>query len=298
MRAIDVATKSFQRKELPVTIGTDTEFFLQRKDNSNLVFGPALEEAVQELNSYCSAWHVDGCAAEFCVAPGRTPTELLENIAPVMESIEKSNYFISNRVVVDIPSWIKEDLNSRFGQLGCNPDYSHWGYKKSPGMNPDFRSVGFHIHLGDGTYSKTTDFSDSRLVSIRLMDLLIGVPVTKWTLEKTNLLEQEIQRRTLYGDAGSWRPTTYGLEYRVLSSSVFSDTELLKSVFSSSQKIRSMVLQVKGDQLRALDYLTSILVKNASIAINTLDTEFLKRSINSTRRLIEFFDLTKEYLYD
>ena len=116
-KLVDLATRKPDIKNIPVSIGTDTEFFLLRKDNNNPVFGPGLEEAVNELNLITPAWHVDGCSAEFVVKPGRTPEELIDNIQPILESVNRSNYTISSNIVVDIPSWLKEDMYQRFGQL-------------------------------------------------------------------------------------------------------------------------------------------------------------------------------------
>jgi hypothetical protein len=71
-----------------------------------------------------------------------------------------------------------------------------------------FRTAGGHIHLGGS--SCLTDPIKSRLV-VYSLDLFVGIPSLFYDNNEFSL-----ERRKLYGKAGSFRDKPYGIEYRVL----------------------------------------------------------------------------------
>ena len=107
-----------------------------------------------------------------------------------------------------------EDL--RAFVFGCSPEYNVWDLDDEfrarrvapPVIRPGntFRSCGGHIHIGHQFALK-----DPVLV-VKSLDLMVGV--TGILLDKD---PTSGARRKIYGGAGHYRPTEYGLEYRTPS---------------------------------------------------------------------------------
>lgn len=76
----------------------------------------------------------------------------------------------------------------------------------------------FHIHVG---YPNTN--VEESLSIVKWMDVFLGVP--------SLLLDPDEERRKLYGKAGCFRLQPWGVEYRVLSSYMMSDDNLIRYVY-------------------------------------------------------------------
>lgn len=88
--------------------------------------------------------------------------------------------------------------------FGCEPDYNAWTKMRNPRptcSDKALRSCGGHIHIGFTGY-------DHHEV-VKGMDLFAGVP--------SILMDKGELRKQLYGKAGAFRRTHYGVEYRPLS---------------------------------------------------------------------------------
>ncbi len=92
---------------------------------------------------------------------------------------------------------------------GCSPNFDV--YAGAPNMPPKFegglRTGSFHIHIG----SDQLQTRETKDAMIKYLDLCLGVPSLVFDHDSTSQ-----QRRKLYGKAGEFRPTPYGVEYRVL----------------------------------------------------------------------------------
>lgn len=142
----------------------------------------------------------------------------------------------------------------------CSPDYNAYTQsenKKPNGARTTLRSAGFHIHLGYDNYNV-----DTSLALIRYMDMYIGVPSV--------VSDPDTNRRKLYGKAGSFRLTPYGLEYRSLSSYMMSNNDLLSQVWDGV--VRSIIAYNEGTNLADSDLVQE--------AINTSNVELAKKLID------------------
>lgn len=92
-------------------------------------------------------------------------------------------------------------------QFGCDPDYNVYTLSQNQapeGAKTNLRSTGVHVHVGyEGNNLQTS------LALLKVLDLYLGVPSV--------LIDPDTRRRSLYGKAGCFRLTDYGVEYRVLS---------------------------------------------------------------------------------
>ena len=76
----------------------------------------------------------------------------------------------------------------------------------------------FHIHVG---YDHPSVPESLRMV--KLLDIFLGIPSV--------IIDPDKKRRELYGKAGAFRLTKYGMEYRTLSSYMMSDDYILNLVW-------------------------------------------------------------------
>ena len=69
---------------------------------------------------------------------------------------------------------------------------------------------------------------DTSLALVKYMDAFLGIPSV--------VKDKDKKRRSLYGKAGCFRLTDYGVEYRVLSSTMMSSSSKLSFVWRQLQK--------------------------------------------------------------
>lgn len=107
---------------------------------------------------------------------------------------------------------------------GCEPDMSVYTLEEKypPGLDKNYRGAGGHIHIA------LPDQDKQKIINtIRMMDLLVGVPLAK--------ADPDPIRRTMYGQAGSFRLKPYGVEYRTPSNLWISKKKWRDYVWNATQ---------------------------------------------------------------
>lgn len=259
-----------------VTIGADPELFIINEKTKRVVSSIGIIPG-EKGNPYVAedmpsgfGLETDNIVAEFNIPPAKNKVSFITNIAYMKDYINK---FVKNinpdlgilcaaSRVVD-----KSQLNSPQAQLfGCDADYNAYTEDVNPkpeGARTNVRSCGFHIHIG---YANNN--IDTSLMLVKYLDLYLGVPSV--------LKDKDKRRRSLYGKAGCFRLTSYGVEYRVLSSTLMKDNASLEFVWNQLSKAINAYN-------RGYDLPDSSLVIEA---INNSDTELAKKLI-STYDLID-----------
>lgn len=202
-----------------VTIGADPELFVAKRGVA--MSGHDLPLGTKDNPKKTMFGHVqrDGMAVEVNVLPSHSKISFITNCAEVLNDLEKiikatdrEMYLMCEPKVRFDPEYMKtvpEDAK----ELGCNPDWNAYEMQENPRPDADsnLRTAGGHIHIGWGS-----GFNCSALEHIGLcaevakqLDYYIGVPSLEW--------DKDTERRSLYGQAGAFRPKPYGMEYRVLS---------------------------------------------------------------------------------
>ena len=100
---------------------------------------------------------------------------------------------------------------------------------------------------------------DTSIILIKYLDLYVGLP--------SILYDKDIRRRSLYGKAGCFRLTSYGLEYRCLSAAMYANDNLMKIVWQGV--IHAVNAYNKKVPLRNAEAIQS--------AINNSDEELAKK---------------------
>lgn len=201
-----------------ITIGADPELFLINSKTGEVVSSIGIIPG-EKGNAYRSkdmpegyGLEIDNILAEFNIPPVRDKEGFIDAITYMKNYIKK--YIKAKNPDLDIlckaSMMVNEDqLQSPEAKLfGCSVDYNAYTEKPNPkpqGERTNLRSAGFHIHIGYDNCNV-----DDSLLLIKYLDMYLGVPSV--------LKDSDTKRRSLYGKAGCFRLTPYGLEYRVLSS--------------------------------------------------------------------------------
>lgn len=249
---------------LEITVGADPEFFLKTSDGivtsaigrvgGSKLFPKSLGRdgfAVQE----------DNVALEFNIPPARTAEDFLSSINWAISEIRDSvlRQGLSPSFVASALFDTRELESEAARVFGCDPDFNAWTDKKNPrpaSSEATLRSCGGHIHVGViGTPSTM-----KRSTIIKAMDLYLGVPSV--------LMDLDQRRRELYGKAGAYRPTSYGVEYRVLSNFWLTSNDRIKWAFEQTKRaVEAAVCSVPEywERLRS-DIMTAINAPNYDLA--------------------------------
>lgn len=226
---------------MKLTIGADPELFVKKDGRyvsaHGLVPGTKMEPHFVDGG----AIQVDGMALEFNIFPASSNKEFVHNIDTVMATLRKM-----------VPSEYEFAIDpvARFGRryiakqppvarmLGCEPDFNAYtGVENAPpNAKAPIRTAAGHIHIGwQEPYEEnmTTQHFDFCCSFVKQLDFVLGIP--------SLLLDPDNTRRSLYGQAGAFRPKPYGVEYRVLSNFWLKSKALKQWVFSSTKRAYNML---------------------------------------------------------
>lgn len=224
-----------------ITIGADPEIFVTNKDGRfrsahGLVPGTKTEPF--RVNN--GAVQVDGMALEFNIDPVETEDDFVSNITSVMQQMQEM--VEPKRKFAIVPSCRFNGNHFRVQpdeakELGCEPDYNAYTLTANP--RPDnettMRTAAGHVHIGiedimGGPVEDPT--SQEHMIRcatlVKQLDGYLGIPSV--------LYDKDRERRSMYGQAGAFRPKTYGLEYRVLSNAWLLNEQRMRFVFQQTRK--------------------------------------------------------------
>lgn len=212
-----------------VMVGTDTEIFvsdpIQNKYISCVGRIGGMKGCPIPIGEDCGL-EEDNVAVEFTVPA--VPLEggsaqMYKNIQYCLNSIKERMPETYELAIVPSAIFPKEELNTMQAQeFGCMPDFNAWNWgavnPRPTARNKQLRSAGGHIHIG-------YNFPDSELnwKIVQALDLYISLPSV--------IIDNDTQRRELYGKAGAFREKPYGVEYRTPSNFWVKDQGLVEWVF-------------------------------------------------------------------
>lgn len=205
-------------KTKTVTFGTDAELFLRTLKGEPFpvcgLIGGTKKNPLPIPLGEGYAVQEDCAALEFNVPPFHSPSELADAVGRALVYIEK---MIPSTLELntDSCSEVFADQYLKIPQMvtfGCEPDQNAWTQTTNPRPSPEIpghRSASAHVHIG---WEQTEEDSDETVFElVRLFDVFVVLRSIEYQAK------DEIERRTLYGRAGSFRKKSYGLEHRVLS---------------------------------------------------------------------------------
>lgn len=261
-----------------VTIGADPEMFIVNTKNNKVVSAvgkiPGTKSKPYVANDMPKgfALETDNILVEFNIPPCTTCGEFVNNIEYMKNYTRARVTSISKRydILCASSQHVPESqLKSKQAkEIGCDEDFNV--YTKSVNKKPDIsgittRTAGMHIHIGYDNKNIETS-----LKLIRYLDVFVGIP--------SILKDNDKERRTIYGGAGCFRLTSYGVEYRSLGSAMMKDQETLIWLWYQIQK----AIEAFNNNFRLPSTDTVIHI------INNSDVELAKKLVNRYSLLHEY----------
>ena len=218
-----------------VTIGTDPELFL--KDTRTGTVMPAVgliggtkgePIPIPELGKGFGLQE-DNVMVEFNIPPATQARHFSRRIRNVLDHITRLVHTSQENMTLDVGACARlfryEQLDTPQAKMfGCSVDYNAheqgqaWPTVRAEMLDEEegaWRFAGGHVHLG---YTSTVP----QFVAASFADVFLGLPSVG--------LDQQGLRRTLYGQAGRYRPTEWGIEYRTLSNFWIWDPQLSEQI--------------------------------------------------------------------
>ena len=209
------------------TLGTDPELML--------VQNGAVVSAIEPLNERDkynkisdkesgTAFYCDNVLLEGNVEPSSSPDQFVSNLRGLFSHFHKQ--FPDYSLVAQASHTFseKECSHLKAKQFGCEPEFDVDARAEvrppTPESAKNFRSAGGHIHIGM-LESKWLEDLENKVYGVQLMDLYVGIPMVLMDNDPTSP-----DRKVLYGKAGRFRFTPYGIEYRTPSNFWTSTPEL------------------------------------------------------------------------
>lgn len=209
-------------------IGTDAEFFVAKegKISSAIGFigGSKKEPRVVPLGNL----QEDNVLAEFAIDPVKNKQGFVQNIHHVvgelasvvrehsLDLVLKSSHFYEKEELLAFPPAAME--------MGCDPDFNVYARRQNerPSAFTRLRTAAAHVH-----FSYPCPDDERTMQIIKALDYTLGL----WSVVEDN----DVDRRALYGKAGSCRIKMYGGEYRTLGNFWLRDDESIEFVYDMTK---------------------------------------------------------------
>jgi len=222
-------------------IGGDHEIFLKDKKTGEIVSAEGIIQGTKyepfnfDEKDRFACTSLDNVLAEYNIAPAKTEYEYYLAIEKALNYIKKTIPKNLDLAILPAARLKEKYLQTENAQLfGCEPDFNAWTREvnERPIADGNLRSAGYHITLG---YENPNEIAN--LSWVKAQDLNIGVPSV--------LQEPDNERKKLYGKAGAFRHTSFGVEYRSTSNYILQDKKFIEWAFNNS--MRSVDIVNKGD---------------------------------------------------
>lgn len=218
-----------------ITIGTDPELFLRDTRSGSVhsavgLFGGTKAKPIpMEGKADGFAVQEDNVMVEYNVPPATMATRFARRVTEGLLWIDDVVRTTQKDLELDIGACSRlfphHQLDSSQARMfGCSPDFNaHAQGQPWPSIKPEllleddggWRFAGGHVHLGFDA-----DIPD--FVCAAFADVYLGLPSVG--------LDQQGPRRMLYGQAGRYRPTEWGIEYRTLSNFWIWETNMAQQI--------------------------------------------------------------------
>lgn len=216
------------------TIGSDPELFLRDQRTGQVraavgLIGGTKDKPVPVKGHEGYFLQEDNVMVEFNIPPATTGSRFARRILTGLEVVNHVVRTTGLPLELDIGACSRmfpptELLTPQAQQFGCSPDFNaHEQGQPWPTIKPvqleepdgAWRFAGGHVHIG-------YESEAPEWVAAAFADVFLGLPSVS--------LDEQGTRRALYGQAGRYRPTKWGIEYRTLSNFWIWDEHLSKQI--------------------------------------------------------------------
>ena len=230
---------------MSLKVGSDIEYFITSADSMHskaLLPGEiACPEDKRHPRKYqFGRMHWDNIAIEICPDAADNETDFIHNINQMREQLLLNVRGVGAQVVGYSSAYINKDLvrTPSAAKFGCDPDLNAYTRKLqriNAKVAQNLRTCGGHVHIGKDELSMP-----DKILLVKILDMYLGVPSV--------MLDQDTNRREVYGKAGSFRPKDYGLEYRVLSNFWSFSDNLMGWVFNQVEEAVELFDNMKEEK--------------------------------------------------
>lgn len=276
---------------MSITYGADPEFFLAdargravvavgkiggTKDKPRMVGEFGLQE--------------DNVMAEFTIPPSARVGTMIEyarhGVSVTLEAVHQAGHDLRlfSRPTALFALTTLEAAGPQALQFGCSPDFDAYQMgaaheRVNPnvllagvvkGIDSAWRFAGGHVHLG----YKDTVADLPEYVAAMFADLTIG-------LSLVTMGESQGERRKLYGIAGRYRPTSYGIEYRTPSNQWLYNSEVQDGLHFGCEAFTRLLLLPADVQQRIYNEVPWNDLRNIIGTENRHEAELLGRWLSS-----------------
>lgn len=244
-----------------IKVGSDTELFLVNSNNIPTpvcgLVGGTKENPLPVLGGKGFAVQEDNVMLEFNVPPASSAKDFADNMDKIVNFLTEE---MRKKELKVVPlSYLSFDTATiknmpQANKFGCDPDFNVWARSVNYPVDPILlshrgraaRMAGLHVHVSFDVDGNEPTLEEKEWL-VKAKDFFLGlgsVLISHWRIE-------DAKRRNWYGRAGAFRFKPYGLEYRVLGSSllglgrpvfdwIFRQTENAIR-FASDDQFRSML---------------------------------------------------------
>lgn len=201
-----------------LSLGHDSEFFVVNGigdiiDPATITSGT---KRTPEHKGGRLTWQADGMALEIGSVSGFRLETFADKVHADYISTHNLLLDMGFEIITNITRHIPHEmLEGEAGELGCTPDYNAYTARQNPKPSREalgnVRCVGRHLHIG------ATEDDGSRLTSKSKLELVKALDLTVGCGRIGDTFSAHSARSKFYGVAGSFRPKSYGVEYRVPS---------------------------------------------------------------------------------
>lgn len=246
-----------------VTLGCDPELFIYNTKDKEIISAIGLfggtKKNPKAISSLGHAVQEDNVLVEFNIPPSSTQKEFIDNINYCKRYINticklygglKIDYRASARLA---PKYLKEPKAKAFS---CSRDLNVYMGDNNPRIDysGDLRTAGGHIAVG---YDNPSQEVSEKL--IYAMEMTLGL--------HSLFLDKDNQRRELYGQAGSFRFTPFGIEYRTLSNFWIRNNSSISWAYKATKEAIKLVNSGR------IDHFIEKYAERTEAAINNNDKE-------------------------
>lgn len=252
---------SLKTAQLIPTLGADPEIMVVEAATGKVVSAIPLmrghnKEKPVDLGDGIKMYY-DNVLMEFAFPPsygrGALVTKLRTAFHRGQQHIGKDYRFLPKAAHV----YDMEQLSDKVSwEAGCSPNFD--AYAETMNLPAEFknglRSGSFHIHIGSDDWKNKNAYRSDKLLNskskhqaIRLLDMYVGVASVIFDKDETAQ-----SRRALYGRAGEFRPTPYGIEYRVLGNYALRSPELTANVLDLVEHVLDVIRSGEEEEMMAL----------------------------------------------
>jgi hypothetical protein len=219
------------------SFGTDPEFMLEKDGKIYSAIGMLAGDKDRKTKLKEFEFYYDNVLAECTIPPTYTNTDAVNTIKnciktlhqivkPMKPIIKASHHYDKSEL------WHKDAFKVYCVEENCCYTMREIQQDEEIFNKTNLRSAGGHIHIGHPELKKKWN----GWIAARLMDLFLGIPSVFLDDDPTSK-----NRKKIYGQAGRFRFTSYGIEYRSLSNFWLKSPKLVSFVFNASQKVVSLI---------------------------------------------------------